>query len=272
MKQISKSLVKISLVSLLISALSINAAEAHVLKAKPVSDREFVVAVGDGQPIGDAIVLLAYNRPEMSAQIENVLSSMPPKPGFDATGALSKVREQRNARRAVPSALSSPVYIDPQTGFASQEVPVSNQTSAAVAAAGGLTFSGNITITGFRCNSVNCVPESTLVGYTNLDLYYASHRWLSKVSVARTGWTNISLGTNCYKAPTDTAGCGGYLALAIATGYQERYYTTTGSLQSPAKASFLTSFSAAYLGSPASLSGRTGYFTCTLSDRQCRFL
>ena len=212
----------------------------------PDAGAVYGVAVPQGQQLSVALGQLTIVRPELKAQILRTLESGA-VPGGATVAA--NVRAGRIAATTTFTELPS-----------AQTVVALNGTSS---------FEGAFTLTGFDCTRSGCVAASTITHNAIFDLGYTTYAVTSRTNTLdRRFWTGISASGFCSFGPR--ASCSSTNSYPVGSKWVRRIFSFNTSM-GERTARILSSFSASWKGSPASLSGFTPYFSCSSADKFCRF-
>lgn len=204
------------------------------------------VAVPQGQQLSVALGQLAIVRPELQAQILRTLDS------GTVPGGATVAANVRGGRLAVTATITELQ--------ATQTVVAMNGTSS---------FEGAFTLTGFDCTRSGCVAASTITHNAIFDLGYTTYAVTSRTNTLnRSLLTGISASGFCSFGPR--ASCSSTNSYPVGSTWVRRIFSFNTSM-GERTARILSSFSASWRGSPASLSGFTPYFSCSSADRFCRF-
>lgn len=187
-------------------------------------------------------------RPELKASVIQTFDS-----GTISGGAA--LAQGLRAGTLVPSAMPVAIQLAPAQ-------------TAVVALTTTPTFQGSLTLTGFDCTSNGCVPAAQLTHNAIFDLGYTTDMVTGKTSGSRTNWGGIGASGFCYIGVH--ASCSGTGIYPSGASWVQKILSFSGSMGGKT-ARILTTFSAAWRGSPGSLSGYTPYFTCVASTQQCKF-
>ena len=222
--------------------------QASDFASSPEADGLYGVVVVDGQQIGEALAQLSVVRPDLKMQIVQTLAS-----GTVIGGASLRqdIQSGRSFHVANPINMSSN----------SSSINMSTFTSTPI-------FEGSIVLTGYDCNASGCLPVSKLSHNAIFNLGFTTYQVTGKTSGSRTNWSSIAAFGYCTAGIRQVcSGNGNYPSGATWSQTLLSFSTAMGGKT----ARILSTFSAAWRGSPASLSGYTPFFSCSSIDQICQF-
>jgi len=216
--------------------------------AKEDAGAVYGVAVPQGQQLSYALGQLAIVRPELQSQILRTLDS-----------------------GTVPGGAKVAAGVRSSTIVAANPNPSELQAARSVVALNGTSsFEGAMTITGFDCNRSGCVPASTITHNAVFDLGYTTYAVTGKTSASsdRSFWFSVGASGFCSIGPRSS--CSSTQSYPAGSTWLKRIFSFNTTMGGKT-ARIYTTFTAAWRGSPASMSGYTPYFSCSSANRFCRF-